>query len=487
MINPQFNKSVDLLSSPLSLIALVTLLINDHFLRLYFPSWLTGKIGDLAWLYFSPFVLAAILSLICPSSFRAKKIVIPAISFGSVLIVYTLANVSANINRSLVQFISNLLQMQFRITRDPTDLLALPSIGLALLKWIRFQPTQNRTYYPAFFLLSLSTLLTIANSGYPDYGIVCLEVADDRILAASSSWNVFASEDGGLTWSKFETQDEFQCDSISANTKEILSINDGEVIYKITEDAQIEFSRDGGQTWKLENDLQPMNQAEIAFSNRNNYFFYIPGPFAGVLDPNTGNAIIAMGVEGVLVHTPTDNWLSVPIDQYQRTNLTFGKIPSLIIFEMEIAFTFLLLVLIAPYLLFKSKTWLKVLLGLMFLACGLVVFYFKPALNAINYGAALIAPVVFILLLAAIIISAVFMIKNWKAIKNDLIFYSIFGMIGFIVFILPFLFWGMNIIASYNVSAVIAFVFTLLHLMGSLTFWGRRFDQSLGDIFQASS
>lgn len=487
MINPQFKKSVDLLSSPLSLIALVTLLVNDHFLRLYFPSWLTGKIGDLAWLYFSPFVLAAILSLICPSSFRAKKIVIPAIAFGSVLIVYTLANVSPSINRSLVQFISNLLQMQFRITGDPTDLLALPSIGFALLKWIRFQPAQNRIYYPAFLLLSLSTLLTIANSGYPDYGIVCLEIDQERILAASSSWNVFESEDGGLTWGKLEAEENFQCDPGSAITKETLIMNNGEAIYKINADAQIEYSRDAGLTWQLEKDIQPMNQAEIAFSNRNNYFFYIPGPFEGVLDPNTGNAIIAMGVEGVLVHTPTDTWLSVPIDQYQRTNLSLGKIPSLIIFELEVAFTFLLLVMIAPYLLFKSKTWLKVLLGLMFLACGLVVFYFKPALNAINYGAALIAPVVFILLLAAIFISAAFMIKNWKAIKNDLIFYSIFGLIGFIVFILPFLFWGMNIIPSYNVSAVIAFVFTLLHLMGSLTFWGRRFDQSLGDIFQPSS
>ena len=369
--------------------------------------------------------------------------------------------------------------MQFRITRDPTDLITIPSLGLALLQWIRFKPNKNRSFYPAFILLSLSTLLTIANSGYPDYGIVCLEADNERILAGTSSWNVFESEDGGLTWQKFETQDNFQCNPGSANTIEHLSINNGEVIYKINADSRFEYTRDSGKNWHMENNIQPMNQAEIAFSNRNNYFFYTPGPFAGVIDPNTGNSIIAMGVEGVLVHTPADTWLSVPIDQYQRTNLTVGNIPSLIIFELEIGFTFLLLVLIAPYLLFKSKTWSKVLLVLILIACAFVVLYFKPALNAINYGAVMIAPSVFFLLLATTISGALFIFKNWKAIKNDLMLYSIFGMIGFIVFILPFIFWGMNVIPSYNVSAVIALMFSLLHLIGSLTFWGRRFNQRM--------
>lgn len=487
MINPQFKKSTDLLSRPLSLIAIGTLLINDHFLRLYFPSWLTGKIGDLAWLYFSPFVLGAVLALIFPSFLRSKKILIPAIAFGSILSVFALANISAGFNRSLVQFISDLFQMGFRITRDPTDLLALPALGLAGLHWIRFEPKGERSHYPAFLLLSLSTLLTIANSGYPDYGIVCLEVEGERILAGSSSWNVFASEDGGLSWSKFETQDEFQCDSMSATTKETLELNQGELIYKISEDPQIEFSRDGGQTWQLENDIQPMSEAEIAFSNRNNYFFHVPGPFAGVIDPSTGNAVIAMGVEGVWVHTPADSWVSVPIDQYQRTNLTFGDIPKLIIFEIEIAFTILLLVLIAPYLLYKSKTWAKVFLALLWIACLIVVFYLKPALNAINYSAALIAPSIFLLMFTAIVFDGFFIVKDWTAVKNDLLFYSLSGLIAFMVFILPFLFWGMNIIPSYNFSAIIAMVFTLLHVMGSLTFWGRKFDQNLRDIFKTSS
>jgi len=490
MQTPEFKKSIALLSNPISILTILVLLVNDHYLRLHFPSWLTGKIGDFAWLYFSPFALAAIVSLFFPSSSRAKRIIIPVISFGSVLLVFILANTSPLFNRSLVQFISNLLNIQFGITIDPTDLIAIPSSGLALLQWINFKPNENKAYYPAFFLISLSTLLTIANSGYPDYGIVCLEADNERILAGTSSWNVFESEDGGLTWQKIESQDSFQCNPGSAKTKDKLILNNGEgigeVIYKINKYGQFEYTRNYGGNWHQSNNIPPMNQAEIAFSNRNNYFFYTPGPFSGVIDPNTGNSIIAMGVEGVLVHTPSDNWLSVPIDQYQRTSLTFGNIPSLIIFEIELALTFFILVLISPYLLYKSISWHKVLLALLFIACAVILLYFKPALNAINYGAAIIAPSVFLLLITTLIFGSTIFIMNWQAINDDLLKFSILGFIGFLIFILPFIFWGMNIISSYNVSTVIALLFSLLHLIWSLTFWGRRFNKRFSAIFKSN-
>ena len=49
------------MSHPLTLLSILVLFINDHVLRIYWPSWVTGKIGDFAWLYFAPFTLAIVL------------------------------------------------------------------------------------------------------------------------------------------------------------------------------------------------------------------------------------------------------------------------------------------------------------------------------------------------------------------------------------------------------------------------------------------
>ena len=69
-MNKTFQKAVYLLSRPVSLLALFLLFLNDHVLRVLWPSWITGKLGDFAWLFFAPFALAALLALLIPASVR---------------------------------------------------------------------------------------------------------------------------------------------------------------------------------------------------------------------------------------------------------------------------------------------------------------------------------------------------------------------------------------------------------------------------------
>ncbi len=57
--NLSFRRALVSLSHPLSIAAIGLLLFNDHLWRKVAPSWLTGKIGDFAWLIFAPFLLAA--------------------------------------------------------------------------------------------------------------------------------------------------------------------------------------------------------------------------------------------------------------------------------------------------------------------------------------------------------------------------------------------------------------------------------------------
>lgn len=59
---PLFRKTLTSLAHPITLLAILILLVNDHLLRVFQPSWLTGKLGDAAWLFFAPLLLLLILS-----------------------------------------------------------------------------------------------------------------------------------------------------------------------------------------------------------------------------------------------------------------------------------------------------------------------------------------------------------------------------------------------------------------------------------------
>jgi len=66
MNNASFRHALIALSHPVSIVALLVLLLNDYWWRQVAPSWFTGKIGDVAWLIFAPFLLAAILACFIP-------------------------------------------------------------------------------------------------------------------------------------------------------------------------------------------------------------------------------------------------------------------------------------------------------------------------------------------------------------------------------------------------------------------------------------
>src|SRR6187455_2308043 len=63
-----FSTALNLLLHPFSLAAVGLLLVNDWVLRTFWPSWWTGKVGDAAWLFFVPYVLALVLAWILPTA-----------------------------------------------------------------------------------------------------------------------------------------------------------------------------------------------------------------------------------------------------------------------------------------------------------------------------------------------------------------------------------------------------------------------------------
>lgn len=129
-------------------VALVALIVNDHWLKAAYPSWLTGKISDIAGLIVAPVLLVSVVELAAWSAGRKANLRLRmAFAAGLVGVVFTsiqlvptvtgfyaeFAGHSAGLVAAIVPFVSS-SGGPAGVTADPTDLVAL----VALIVPLRF-------------------------------------------------------------------------------------------------------------------------------------------------------------------------------------------------------------------------------------------------------------------------------------------------------------------------------------------------------------
>jgi hypothetical protein len=108
------------------LLAILLLLGNDHLLKGsgLLPGWLTGKLSDLAGLFFFPILLVTLLDPLAPRWLRGRSLsLLCAAATG---LVFAALKLSPALNALVAARWGS-------IVLDPTDLFALPALGLALL------------------------------------------------------------------------------------------------------------------------------------------------------------------------------------------------------------------------------------------------------------------------------------------------------------------------------------------------------------------
>jgi hypothetical protein len=133
---------------PLPLGALCLLAVNDHLLKGsgWLPPVVTGKLSDLAGLFFFPLLLTACADVLLyginvllrehrlDASLRTGKLLAAGL-FTAAL--FTSIKLSADLAQAYLALIARVdvlrLLPSARIVQDPTDLLALPMIALAVL------------------------------------------------------------------------------------------------------------------------------------------------------------------------------------------------------------------------------------------------------------------------------------------------------------------------------------------------------------------
>lgn len=319
---------------PAVLAAIVLLLINDHWLRWAYPSWWTGKLGDAAWLFFMPFVVAPMFAWMLPVALLRRDAWVGALACLTVGSVFAAIKTLPQAHAAFRALFAATFGWESILLRDPTDLLMLPALWLAWRLW----QAESRRAVPvaqcagrrarAASIIALAALATIANSGPIDPGINCLHAEGNRVYALAE-WggvtrSVFSSDDGGLTWEQLVSEydpeppdadlPDFACRSAGSEAWLLAGPAPGE-FYRITPGDTIERSTDEGRTWTVE---LHVSRRHVSAANEHYSGYGGPpqGPKAALYHPESGHLIVAMEWKGVVVRLPDGEWQWITVGPY---------------------------------------------------------------------------------------------------------------------------------------------------------------------------
>lgn len=149
------------LASPVTVVAMVVLAVNDHVLKQAHPGPVTGKLSDLAGLVLAPAVLAVVLAALRVPRPRAVAIAATGAGFALVKTWQPATDVANHVWSTTGAWNTSIL-------RDPTDLVALPALAVA--GWVAVRAARPRSLRArarlavGTLVLPLAVLTTAATS-----------------------------------------------------------------------------------------------------------------------------------------------------------------------------------------------------------------------------------------------------------------------------------------------------------------------------------
>jgi hypothetical protein len=167
MKNSLLQHALNSLAHPVSIGAAIFLLFNALIWQRFWPSWWTGKIGDFAWMVIGPFLVVLLLVLCLPTFFRDDSFV----GISAVFITgagFGLLKIWLPLNTLVTTWLGN-LGFTLKLSADPSDLIVLPGLLIALFVW-----RNSRTNSPGKVIrlgaLLLAAFAVVADSPYPPPG-----------------------------------------------------------------------------------------------------------------------------------------------------------------------------------------------------------------------------------------------------------------------------------------------------------------------------
>jgi hypothetical protein len=323
--------AVEALAHPIALVAAAVLAANALWWQRAFPSWWTGKIGDVAWLAVAPLLAGLGLAVVKEGmgvwgplgtaghgGAGARRVGLAALALTGAAFVLVKTVPAAN---ALVVQAFAAAGVHAKLALDPTDLLALPGLGLA---WAAWSAARGRVgqwagervrFVWRLAAVGLAAGAVLADSAAPTpFGVACVGQGGFTLYAvqewsavgyvgARARQEVFTSADGGATWMHFDSG-QYDPDEgrglrhwCTEPAWPLTDPNEAAREFWFVEGAGIYVTMDGGQTLALERASEGLPS----------------GAPSAVFDQETGNLVVAAGGAGVLVRAPEGEWTTIAV------------------------------------------------------------------------------------------------------------------------------------------------------------------------------
>jgi hypothetical protein len=474
----------------------VLLLVNDHFLRIQWPSWWTGKLGDFAWLIFAPFICALAVSWLIPRRNPRQEQIVGLLSFGFIGVWFATAKTIPAIHDLTTNTLDSIVGWHGTLGLDSTDPITLPALLIGWQVWKHASSTPLSLRPLGWVALALGVMTTLATSCAPSDSGVTELCQQNRLLYASvgiSPGNFYASPDGGLTW----TQTNPTAASACFNSKLVRNpywmraawlLTSGSQTYRLVPGVGI-YSYDNNQNEKLEIDL-----TEVGSDLRHVYYEgyqgatfgpcgsgtvnFIPGPLDALVDAQTGNLVVTMGLDGILVRSRYDGWQWVTVGSYHYANLS--HLPPYQFIGPQLGTALVLFFLLPPTLAFPLKKLSRpVVLGLVLgWILWLLMSLFSPLVFAGDLATLFSLPFwggafTGVLLDLGLIYSA----RTDEQDVTPLLMVVVFSLAIVVLTLLPFILWTRGTIPNQGTASTFSMILCIAGLVTSWIYLRQRFPR----------
>jgi len=487
--NRAFWKAFHSLTHPLSILAILLLLFNDHWLRYAHPSWLTGKLGDFTWLVFAPFIAGLLFAWIVPRRWEQHTRLVGWLSIGFIGLWFATAKTIPFVHHLTTETLYAIVGWEGQLRLDITDLLTLPALIISWHIW-RTASDEKVSLKPlAYVAFGLGILGTLASDSpiSNDYGITEICAHEDLLIVQTKSvyesFQGFESRNGGLTWEYKPRWNVGELDCVSE--KDNLSIPDSSTSFRWTSGEVIEISVDDGTTWTQDYELSELD-AEIRTVYHtlpyNQWWEYVqdnPGPISAYFDQDSGNVLFAMGWNGLLIRTSQGEYHWVTVDDYGLRDLSdLSEVYQALTFELwlALALVFLIVTSSTAKIRFHQGNWRFTFLSsgwLGFVLIGLILLGLRnESIYVSEFSlAGLLSLLCLIFVAIPLSIGAL-----WDIMRN---FYryalniALAGIANGALFIFPFLLWTQGRIPRYVTAYAFSLMLTLLGLYATRVYLKR--------------
>ena len=338
------------LTHPATLLALATLLVNDLVFKWLWPgAWITGKLSDLAWVIFAPPLLALPLTFLARRNRTAQRAAWATAYIGLPLL-YAGYNTFEPLHDLIMDGFSLLRGTPGGSPYDPTDSIVIPfGVAIAIWTWrnAEAKSAASRTR-AALLIAAIAAFASIATSAPdPPTGVTSLSQDKSGAVVAKDyrGWELFASTDGGFTW-----------ESVSSSLMQDEAIDWGTTTGTTPQGT---YSLRGHNVILTTDGASTIVHSIVNVNPKANYRIFAlakdstGGDFRRVshlpqdvmYDVHSGNLIVAMGLQGVVVRTPDNRWRSIGVGQYEPIDFSLANRALLVMSPDELLFIAIAMVL----------------------------------------------------------------------------------------------------------------------------------------------